>query len=196
MEFTSVKCPTSVAGLCTPFDGGYQTRRAHLIPKRQLRCCVRPDHPFPAISRERLIHDSVVGPDKFGGGQSNPRSPRAGPRPLEELRDAIDLVVVPSTWKGEQFVEEGGEPRRLFRQQDVTSFEARRLCFHAHPLVAFRHDTDRPWKPVCRIVAQILDQLQPWSGLLDQDGPCAGNPVWWDRPDFLGASIQRLAHGR
>ena len=91
--------------------------RRHLIPKRQLRCCVRPDHLFPAISRERLIHDSVVGPDKYGGGQSNPRSPRAGPRPLEELRDAIDLVVVPSTWKGEQFVEEGGEPRRLFRQQ-------------------------------------------------------------------------------
>ena len=35
MELTSVKCPTSVAG-CTPFGGGYQTRRAHLFPKRQL----------------------------------------------------------------------------------------------------------------------------------------------------------------
>ena len=93
MELTSVKCPTSVAGLRTPFDGGYQTRRAHLIPKRQLRCCVRPDHLFPVISRERLIHDSVVGPDKFGGGQSNPRSPRAAPRPLEELRDAIKAAL-------------------------------------------------------------------------------------------------------
>ena len=30
MELTSVKCPTSVAG-CTPFGGGYQTRRAHLF---------------------------------------------------------------------------------------------------------------------------------------------------------------------
>ena len=100
------------------------------------------------------------------------RSPRAGPRPLEELRDAIDLVVVPSTREGEQLVEEGGEPRRLFRQQHVTGFEARRLRFHAHPLAAFRHDADRPWKPVCRIVPQILDQLQPRPGPLDQDGPC------------------------
>ena len=37
MELTSVKCPTSVAGLRTPFDGGYQTRRAHLFRSASYR---------------------------------------------------------------------------------------------------------------------------------------------------------------
>ena len=44
-------------------------------------------------------------------------------RPLQELRDTVDLVVMSPIWKCEQFKQEAIEPIGFAREMDVSGFD-------------------------------------------------------------------------
>src|SRR5262249_60607561 len=63
--------------------------------------------------------------------------------PIEKLRNAVDLVVMPRVGEGQNLMHEIAEPGRFLRQVDLTRFKARALSFHPHDLVLLRLDADR-----------------------------------------------------
>src|SRR5579883_2677400 len=60
--------------------------------------------------------------------------------PSEELRNAVDLIIVPAIGKRQQLGEELAEPRRAVRQADVAGLDLGRLGRHAIDFAAFRLD--------------------------------------------------------
>src|SRR5258708_28778769 len=64
-------------------------------------------------------------------------------QPSEELRNAIDLIIVTTVWKRQKLGEEVAEPRRAVRQVDVTCLNLRRLGRHSIDFAALRLDADR-----------------------------------------------------
>jgi hypothetical protein len=88
--------------------------------------------------------------------------------PTEQLRDTVDLIVIPGVRKAEDLVQEGAEPRRVFRQENLAGLKARALGFHAHMLVAFGLDPDW-YRNVClRVCSEFLHEMETGPGLLDQ----------------------------
>src|SRR5260370_29160085 len=58
--------------------------------------------------------------------------------PFQELRDAVDLIVVTTVRKGEQLEQEAAEPFGFLRQVEMAGFDLGRLCHHPVSLAAFR----------------------------------------------------------
>ena len=63
--------------------------------------------------------------------------------PEQELRDAIDLIVVSAVWEGQKLRQELPEPRRVLGKMDVTRLDFRRLGGHAFELAALGANGDR-----------------------------------------------------
>src|SRR3984893_16548141 len=90
-------------------------------------------------------------------------------RPIEKLRNAVDLIVVSPFRKPQHLMQECGEPGRLFGQIDLAGFEAGALGLHAHELITLRSDTDghrHAWLSIC---SQLLNEVQSRAGLLNKD---------------------------
>jgi hypothetical protein len=63
--------------------------------------------------------------------------------PEQELRDAIDLIVVSAVWEGQKLRQELPEPRRVLGKMDVTRLDFRRLGGHAFELAALGANAHR-----------------------------------------------------
>jgi hypothetical protein len=59
-------------------------------------------------------------------------------QPSEELRNAIDLIIVTTVWKWQKLREELAEPQGAVRQVDVTRLKLRRLGRHSIDFAALR----------------------------------------------------------
>src|SRR5690242_16302695 len=62
---------------------------------------------------------------------------------VESLAGGVDLVIMPSVREGEQLIEPGGKPGRVFRHVDLTGFEAGRLSEEARLLLVAGAAQDR-----------------------------------------------------
>ena len=89
--------------------------------------------------------------------------------PFEKLRNTVDLIVMASVRKCEDFVQKLAEPGRLPGQVDLTRLKARALSFHAHELVAFWLDSDGHGHAGRRICPELLNEMQAGARLLDED---------------------------
>ncbi len=90
-------------------------------------------------------------------GSENPRPPGTGPRdPGEELRQAVDLVVVATMGELQDLGLEVLEPGGALRQENVPGLDLGRLGGHAGHLVAFGLNGDRA---DLAVVLQVLDQV-------------------------------------
>ena len=58
---------------------------------------------------------------------NRPIDRRSGRKPVEGLRGGVDLIVVGSVGKAEQFIQIGRKPWRIFWEMDLPGLEARRL---------------------------------------------------------------------
>ena len=70
---------------------------------------------------------------------------RLGPwmrRPMQKLREAIDLIVVPAIRELENLIDKISEPNCLCRKMNLTRFYSRRLSDKAISFVSLRNDTD------------------------------------------------------
>ena len=90
--------------------------------------------------------------------------------PIQELRDAVDLVVMSPIWKCEQFKQEGVKPVGFAWEMDVSCFDLGRLRHHAIRFAALRFPTDRAWHALRQVAPEILQQRHAGTGILDQDG--------------------------
>ncbi len=63
--------------------------------------------------------------------------------PREELRDAVDLIVVSPVGEGEQFGEKVIQPRSICTEVHMPGFDFGCLRLHALALAAFRLHADR-----------------------------------------------------
>ena len=80
-------------------------------------------------------------------GPINKRAEEPVPRrPIEELRDAVDLTVVLAVRKGEQLVQEAAEPIVALGQMDMAGFDRGRLR-RLIRLAVLRLATDRRGMP-------------------------------------------------
>ena len=77
---------------------------AHDLGRQTLRTARSAMSP-PKAARALVKRQIVLKIDDLGPDDTDRRSLRAVPRPFEELRYAIDLVVMPATGKGEQFLQ-------------------------------------------------------------------------------------------
>ena len=91
-------------------------------------------------------------------------------RPLQELRDTVDLVVMSPIWKCQQFKQEGVEPVGFAREMDVSGFDLGGLRHHAIHLAPLRLPTDGAWHSPRQIAPEILQERHAGAGILDQDG--------------------------
>ena len=86
--------------------------------------------------------------------------------PTQELRDAINLIVIASAWKGQHLGQEVLKPGGRMRQPDLTSLNLCRFGAHAGDLVSLGLDRDGTHGPA---LAQVLNEGCAVSGILDQD---------------------------
>jgi hypothetical protein len=77
--------------------------------------------------------------------------------PLQELRDAVDLIVMARIGEGEHLVEERSEPMRLQGNAEVARLDLRRLRLEAFELGADGLDPDRVRHPIGLIRKEVLD---------------------------------------
>src|SRR5208337_3983663 len=97
----------------------------------------------------------------------HPRRRRAPPRPCQNLRGRVDLVVVAGSGKGRELRDVVGEPGRLVRQPQEAVLDHSRLGVQAHDLVAVRLHARHVRHPR---LDQLLDELRARGLVLDQDG--------------------------
>ena len=86
------------------------------------------------------------------------------------MRNTIDLVVMSSVRKCQQFMQEGVEPVGLPWQMDVSCFDLGRLRHHAIRFASLRLPTDRAWHSPRQIAPEILQERHAGARILDQDG--------------------------
>jgi hypothetical protein len=100
-------------------------------------------------------------------GRFKEPSPRC---PIQELRDAIDLIVMFAMREGEQLKEEAVEPFGGPRQVEVSSFDLGGLRGYTIGLAALWLLADRAIEAGWRIAMQVLKERHAGSGISDQDG--------------------------
>ena len=79
--------------------------------------------------------------------------------PIEELREAVDLVVVAGAWEGEELVQEIATPGRLGGQQDLAGLDPRACRLQARHLVTDRLDACCVGEARQRVGMQLLTEL-------------------------------------
>lgn len=90
-------------------------------------------------------------------------------QPSQELRNAIDLIIVTTVGKWQKLVEELAEPRRAVRQVDVTGLNLRRLGRHSVNFAAFWFDADRARHCLRHGGSEVLQRVYAGSRILDHD---------------------------
>ena len=86
------------------------------------------------------------------------------------MRNTVDLVVMSSVWKCEQFKQESVKPIGLPREMHVSCFDFGRLRHHAIRLASLRLLTERAYHSPRQIAPEILQERHPRARILDQDG--------------------------
>ena len=97
-------------------------------------------------------------------------------QPSQELRNAIDMIIVTTVGKWQKLVEELAEPRRAVRQVDVTGLNLRRPGRHSVNFAAFRFDADRTRHSLRRGGSEVLQKVHAGTRILDQDDAADAPP--------------------
>ena len=77
-------------------------------------------------------------------------------KPLQELRQGVDLIIMTPPRKAQQLGLEVVDPIRRLRKQEVSHFDLDQLSFEARDLVAFRSAADGLEET---FAAKLLEQL-------------------------------------
>ena len=86
--------------------------------------------------------------------------------PRQELRQTIDLIIMPAMGEGHQFGPEVIQPGGVFGEVNMTDFNIGRLRRYAVGFRAFRPEGDRTQRS---FLAQLLDQVGAGTGVFNVD---------------------------
>ena len=110
----------------------------------------------------------------------------SGRMPPQELRDAVDLVVVAGTREAEEFLQQRCHPRSLLRQIDRPAFELRSLCRHPVLFAALGFDADRPPHSRRGIALQALNEAKAACAggceVPPLESACCSRALRWKKP--------------
>jgi hypothetical protein len=99
----------------------------------------------------------------------NPHAVAVTPlEPVQELREAIELVVMPCLWKLEQLKTEFFKPLGPSWQMYLPGFYFCGLGMHSANLVPFWGEGNRMWNVSC-FSLQLLNQGNPRTFVLNND---------------------------
>jgi hypothetical protein len=85
--------------------------------------------------------------------------------PVQELRQRVDLVVMPTAWELGDFDKEIVQPICMSGYMHVAGFNLRGLSVHPAHLVPIRFNRDRRREARKIITTQVLDQRCARTGL-------------------------------
>ena len=89
--------------------------------------------------------------------------------PLQELRNAVDLVVMFAVWESQEFKQKCRKPVGSFGKKDVSGLNLGRLGHHAIRFAALRFLANRARHALRQIVPKILQKRHARARILDQD---------------------------